>query len=350
MSLMDRIKKTSTIKEAAILERSAFFNEKDNISTSVPILNIALGGSLNGGITPGVTMWAGASKHFKTGFSLMMAKAYLDHFDDAVLLFYDSEFGSPQSYFETFGIDTSRVFHVPITDVEELKFDLVKQMKEFTREDHVIIVIDSIGNLASKKEVEDALDAKSVADMSRAKALKSLFRIVTPHLTLKNIPLVAINHVYKEIGMYPRDIVGGGTGGMYSSNQVFIVGRQQEKEGTDIAGYNFIINVEKSRFVKEKSKIPVSISYETGINKFSGLMEIALEGGFVVKPKNGWYAKVDLDTGEVIEKNYRLKDTNNAEFWNPLLNSEKFQKYIESVYKVDHNSIVGEQTDVEIVD
>jgi intein/homing endonuclease len=73
-----------------------------------------------------------------------------------------------------------------------------------------MIVIDSIGNLASKKEVEDALEQKAVADMSRAKQLKSLFRMITPHLSLKDIPMVVINHTYKEIGLYPKDIVGGG--------------------------------------------------------------------------------------------------------------------------------------------
>ena len=97
------------------------------------------------------------------------------------MLFYDSEFGSPQSYFGQFGIDTSRVLHTPITNVEELKFDLIAQLEELGRDDNVIVVIDSIGNLASKKELEDAINEKSVADMSRAKALKGLFRMQQHH-------------------------------------------------------------------------------------------------------------------------------------------------------------------------
>jgi len=129
-------------------------------------------------------------------------------YEDGVVLFYDSEFGTPQSYFETFGIDLDSVIHTPITDVEELKHDIMKQLKGIEREDKVFILVDSIGNLASKKEVEDALDGKSVADMTRAKQLKSLFRMVTPHLTLKDIPMAVVNHTYKEIGMFPKDIVG----------------------------------------------------------------------------------------------------------------------------------------------
>ena len=98
------------------------------------------------------------------------------------MLFYDSEFGSPQSYFKQFDIDTSRVLHTPITNVEELKFDMIGQLEALDRKDKVIVVIDSVGNLASKKEMEDAINEKSVADMSRAKALKGLFRMTTPYL------------------------------------------------------------------------------------------------------------------------------------------------------------------------
>ena len=124
MGILDKIKKNSTIKESAILSESKFFKKKDMIPTSVPIINVALSGRLDGGLTPGITMWAGPSKHFKTAFSLLMAKSYLDKYEDAALLFYDSEFGTPQSYFDTFGIDTSRVVHTPITDVEQLKFEI----------------------------------------------------------------------------------------------------------------------------------------------------------------------------------------------------------------------------------
>ena len=289
MSILDKIKKNSSIKDSAILAKSKFFTDKDMIPTSVPIINVALSGKLDGGLTPGLTMWAGPSKHFKTAFSLLMAKSYLDKYEDAALLFYDSEFGTPQSYFDSFGIDTNRVLHTPLTDIEQLKFDIMQQLTNLERGDRLIIVIDSIGNLASKKEVDDALEGKSVADMSRAKQVKSLFRMVTPHLSLKDIPMIVVNHTYKEIGLYPKDIVGGGTGSYYSADNIFIIGRQQEKEGTEVVGYNFIINVEKSRYVKEKSKIPVSVSFDGGISKWSGLLDIALESGHVIKPSNGWY-------------------------------------------------------------
>lgn len=340
MSILDKIKKNSSIKESAILSKSKFFTGKDMIPTSVPIINVALSGKLDGGLTPGLTMWAGPSKHFKTAFSLLMAKSYLEKYPDSALLFYDSEFGTPQSYFDSFGIDTNRVLHTPLTDIEQLKFDVMAQLSQLERDDKLIIVIDSIGNLASKKEVDDALDGKSVADMSRAKQIKSLFRMVTPHLSMKDIPMIVVNHTYKEIGLYPKDIVGGGTGSYYSADNIFILGRQQEKEGTEVVGYNFIINVEKSRYVKEKSKIPVAVSFDGGISKWSGLLDVALESGHVIKPTNGWYSKVDKETGEVEEKKYRIKETDTKEFWLPILKQKSFQSYVEDKYRVASGNIM----------
>ena len=209
-SIMDKLKKNSKIKETEILADSKFFTQKDQVPTQVPMINVALSGSIEGGLTSGLTVLAGPSKHFKTSFALLMAAAYLKQYPEAVLLFYDSEFGSPQAYFESFDIDTSRVLHTPITDVEKLKFDVVNQLEAIERGERVIIVIDSVGNLASKKELEDAINEKSVADMSRAKALKGLFRMVTPYLAMKNIPMIAVNHTYQEIGLFPKAIVSGG--------------------------------------------------------------------------------------------------------------------------------------------
>ncbi len=341
MSLLEKLKKNTTIKDSAILAKSKFFTEKDVVSTEVPMVNVALSGQIDGGLTPGLTMWAGPSKHFKTAFSLLMAKSYMDKYPEAVLLFYDSEFGTPIKYFETFNIDMDRVLHTPLTDIEQLKFDIMQQLQEINRGDKLMIVLDSIGNLASKKEVEDALEGKSVADMSRAKQVKSLFRMVTPHLTIKDIPMVVVNHTYKEIGMFPKDIVGGGTGSYYSADNIYILGRQQEKDGTEIVGYNFIINVEKSRYVKEKSKIPISVSFEGGINKYSGLLDIALEGNFVTKPANGWYAKVDRKTGEIGDKK-RFTETQTADFMEPLLADSDFKDYVRDKYAIAYGSIMGD--------
>jgi hypothetical protein len=210
MSLKERLIKNSTIDYTSILSESKVYNKKDMIPTPVPMINVALSGKIDGGLVPGLTVLAAPSKHFKTAFSLLMAASFLRKYPDGVILFYDSEFGTPESYFTSFGVPLESVVHTPVTDIEQLKFDAMKQLDELKRDDRVMIVIDSIGNLASKKEVDDALKQSSAADMSRAKQLKSLFRMVTPHLTLKDIPMVVVNHVYMSQEMYSKPVVSGG--------------------------------------------------------------------------------------------------------------------------------------------
>jgi len=331
---MQKLMKASKIKDTAVLSESKVYAPSALINTGVPMMNVALSGDIDGGLSSGLTVLAGQSKHFKTSFALLMAAAYLREKKDAVMIFYDSEFGSPQAYFDTFGIDTNRVLHVPVMNVEELKFDVVAQLEALDKKDDVIIVIDSIGNLASKKELEDTMNEKSVADMTRAKQLKSLFRMVTPYLSMKNIPMLAINHTYKEIGLFPKDIVSGGTGIMYSADNVWIIGRRQQKVGTEIKGYDFIINVEKSRFVREKSKIPISVTWEGGIEAYSGLLDVALAGAYVVKPSNGWYQKVDTTTGDVIGTKVREKDTLEPEFWESIFNETDFKEFTRKAFQI----------------
>jgi RecA/RadA recombinase len=336
---MDRLKKNSKIKAASELSTSKFFKARDLVDTGVPMVNVALSGDIDGGLDSGLTVLAGPSKHFKTSFALLMAAAYQRSNPESVVLFYDSEFGSPQAYFETFGIDTDRVLHTPITNVEELKFDMISQLEALDAKDDVIIVIDSIGNLASKKELEDALNEKGVADMSRAKALKGLFRMATPYLRMKNIPMLAINHTYKEIGLFPKDIVSGGTGIMYSADNVWILGRRQNKTGTEVTGYDFVINVEKSRYVREKSKIPVSVSWDGGVQRYSGLLDLGIAGGFVIKPSNGWYVRVDKSTGEMVGGKLREKETMTPEFWDPIFKDTDFKEFVRSSYQIGGESM-----------
>lgn len=343
MSLFDKLKASGSIKSATILSDSAIFNEKDMIPMDVPILNIAFAGRLDGGLGSGLTTIAGPSKHFKSNLGLVMMSAYLAKYPEAICLFYDSEFGISPDYVAANNIDTNRVLHIPVEHVEQLKFDISKRLEAIERGDKVFIFIDSLGNLASKKEVEDALDEKSVADMSRAKAIKSVFRIITPHLTTKDIPCVVINHTYEEQGMFPKQIVSGGTGIYYSSSTIWIVGRSQEKTTEGIVGWNFTINIEKSRFVKEKSKLIFSVNYETGINKWSGLLDLGVALGFVTKPSQGWFCAKGND------KKYRTADTNDAEFWDPLLADKEFQAAVQDKYMLAYRTLMNSDFDAEAV-
>jgi|ERR1035437_7648265 RecA/RadA recombinase len=344
MSLLEKLKSAGSIKSEVVSE-SAFFKPKEVTMTTVPIINAAFTGSLDGGLISGLTVIAGPSKHFKTNLALICVQAYMKKYPESVCIFYDSEFGVTPEYLVAHQIDCDRVIHIPVAHIEQLKFDIVKKLEEIGKKDRVIILVDSLGNLASKKEVEDAENEKSVSDMTRAKAIKSLFRIITPHLTMKNIPALVINHTYETQELYSKSVVSGGTGVYYSANQIFIIGRSQEKDGTDLTGYKFTINIEKSRFVKEKSKLAFVVDFDEGINRFSGLLELSLESGHVKKPSNGWYSRVDTTTGEIEEKKYREADTSCVEFWAPILTDQKFTNFVKNKYQLAVGSMMQEKED-----
>ena len=355
--LMDKMLKNTKLSGADILSDSVLFLEKEVIPTDIPAINIALSGDLDGGLRPGLTTIAGQSRHFKSSYALLMAGAYMKKHPDGVILFYDSEFGSPSDYFSSFGIDPARVLHIPIMNIEELTFDLAKKLETtnddgIKRGDKVFIFVDSVGNLASSKEAANAVDAHAASDMgTRAKSLKSFYRIITPHLNAKNIPMIVINHVYEEMKLYGKTIVSGGQGGMLSSDTVWIIGKSQEKDGTELLGYNFTINVEKSRYVKEKTKVPILVTFDGGISKYTGILPLAVEAGEVIKPSNGFYQLVDKSTGELIGNKIREKMTWSEDFLGVVLKRESFKVWIRDKYKIAQaNMIVSDSLDEDLED
>lgn len=336
-SLKARLLAASTTEHTAMLDESVIFNEKDVISTPIPMLNVAYSGSIGGGISPGIITWAGPSKHFKSIFALIGAASYLSKYPDAILIFYDSEFGTPKSYFDSLNIDKSRVIHIPVTTVEGLREDITNQLDVINRGDRVIFIVDSLGNLASRKETQDALDGSEKADMTRARVIKSLFRLITPHLRIKNIPFINISHTYKTLEMFSKDVVGGGTGVYYASDCIFIVGRQQDKDGKEIAGFNYTINVEKSRYVKEKSKINVAVRFESGIDKWSGLFDESLEANIIEKVTAQSYRVVGA------EKTFkRATVESDGEFWKEMLVSTNLADVIQEKYTLAHGQLISD--------
>jgi len=343
-SLMAKMLKSGASSAfASVLSESAFFNNKDVIQTDLPILNLAFSGSLDGGLVPGLTLFAGESKSFKTLLGLYCMRAYLNKYPEAIAIVYDSEFGITPEYLMAYNIDTSRVLHIPIEHIEQLKFDMVQRLNDIERGDKVFIMIDSLG-LGSKKEVEDALDEKSVADMTRAKALRSFLRIITPQLTTKNIPCIAINHIYKTMEMFSKNVVGGGSAPVYFANQIFIITKAQDATGQGatkvLHGFNFTINIEKSRFVREKEKLSFNVSFETGVNKWSSILDLALESGDATNPKKGYYDLVDPDTGEIlIDKPVKESGTENEDFLGVILKRPGFKAFVEKKFKLSPTSL-----------
>jgi RecA/RadA recombinase len=317
------------------------------------MLNLALNGKIDGGIERGLLMLCGASKSFKTCFSLELVASYLKEKPNAVCLFFDGEFGAKKSYFEKFGVPTEKVLHLPFSNIEELKFEMVNQLtNNIELGDDVICLVDSIGNAASLKELEDSKDQKSVLDMSRAKSLKSLFRIITPMLFLKRIPCIMVNHTMKTIDFFPVEIPSGGNGSVYSCSTIWMIGKNKLKEKEEHTGFKFLIKMFKSRdSVKEGSIFPITVRWENGIARWSGFDELAVQLGIIQKCKDGRSAAYQYESlnGEVLKVLAQDADTSD-EFWERIFKETDIQHRVECLYqfgKSTKDSLVFDTNDVD---
>jgi RecA/RadA recombinase len=336
LSIRDKLLKNSSITETSILKESKIFLPKDLLITDVPALNIALSGQLDSGMGPGLLQIAGASKRFKSKFALLIANIFIKKFPNGAILFYDSEFGTPNTYFNDFDNEAIKnIIHSPVTTIEQLKHDIIKQISEVSTKDgdKIFIIIDSLGNLSSRKEVEDAIkSAEQPVDMTRAKTIKSLFRLVGPLLPIKEIYLVVINHTYQTLELYSTEKVGGGTGTEYNSNGIWIIGASKNTEGQgadrELVGFDFNIKVEKSRFVKQGTKIPITVSFDSGIDKWSGLLQLGVEAGYIIKPTAQTYALAHKPEEAFKEK----KLVGNDAFFQSLLKDTDFPSWVEKQF------------------
>lgn len=348
MSLTKKfLKVASKNPNVSVLADSVFKHKEAVYSTHVPVINAMMSGDIDGGAAAGITMVVGDSRCFKSGFCLANVKSFLDEKPNGVCLFFDSEFGSG-SLFESYGIDQDRVVHVPFTNLEELKFTLVQMLEEVERGEDVIIYIDSISQVASKKEVEDTLDSKSVADMTRAKQMNSLFRMITPVLTMKSVPLFCINSFYADMSSpYAEAIIKGGKQVFLSCDTILMVTRSQDKDTEGLNGWFFNYSIMKSRFVKEKSKFSVNVRYDSGINENSSLFDWALESGIVYSEKQGFY-KLNM-VGWDGEKSWRRSALESEkQFFKDLKSNNTFKQWVRDKYKLESKALV--QTEESEVD
>ncbi|EHT1484491.1 hypothetical protein KXE51_003471 [Salmonella enterica] len=344
-SLMERMLKTAKkhSPEAEVLSKTTLLDKQVIASTGIPLLNIAWTGRPDGGIHSGSKQLVGDSRTFKTMFGLVDVKAYLDKHEDAICVFGDSEFGANQKYWDAIGIDMNRVVHVPIVSVENMQIVFMQMLNDAQRGEHIIFFIDSISQLPSTKEVNDAIKGEDKQDMTRARALNSFWRTVTVQLNMKNLLMVWINSYYDEIGNeYAEPNLKGGKQGFLSCDLIWFITRRQVKEDGDkeIRGWQFVINIMKGRHVKEKAKFPVTVLYEGGIDKWSGLLEIARALGYVELVSGSWYQRT-AKGGFNQEKETKLRKSQlGDDFWYPLLENPQFCDDIHSMYGISTGPVM----------
>jgi len=284
------------------------------VDTGSYAFNALLSGSLYGGVADNkIIALAGESATGKTYFTLGIVAQFLKNNPEGMVLYFDSEQAVTSDMFEGRGVDSKRVAVFPVATIEEFKtqcvniVDKVLEMDESERKP-MMIVLDSLGMLSTEKEVNDSAEGKNVRDMTRAQGVKATFRVLTMKLGKARIPLVMTNHTYDVVGAYvPTKEMGGGSGLKYAASTIVYLSKKKEKNADgDVVGNIIHCKLYKSRLTKENQQVDVQLNYDSGLNRYYGLTEIALNNGIFKKVST----RIELPDGTTaFEKNINENPT-----------------------------------------
>ena len=292
MSFLKKIVKDSGNKFACIVDDGIEGADVDGfIDTGSYAFNALLSGSLYGGVANNkIVALGGETSTGKTWFALSIVADFLNSNKEAIVLYFDTEQAVTSDMFAARGIDPTRVAVFPVATIEEFKIQCVSIVDKILEMDAaerkpMLIVLDSLGMLSTEKEVADSSEGKNIRDMTRAQGVKATFRILTMKLGKAKIPLILTNHTYAQIGtMYPTQVLSGGSGLQYAASTIVMLSKKKEKNAEgDVIGNIIHCKLYKSRLTKENQQVDVQLNYETGLNRYYGLIEIALTAGIFKK-------------------------------------------------------------------
>jgi len=252
------------------------------IDTGSYALNALISGSIYGGVPNNkITAFAGESATGKTFFVLSVLKTFLDKNPEGGVIYFDTEAAVTKAMMSDRGIDTSRVVIAEPTSIEEFRTSATRILTNYidTPEENkkpMMMVLDSLGMLSSTKELEDTESGKNARDMTKAQLLRGTFRVLSLKLAKANVPLLVTNHVYDVVGAYvPTKEISGGSGLKYAASSIIMLGKKKDKDGTEVVGNIVKASTHKSRFTKENKKIEIKLSYDKGLDRYYGLLELA---------------------------------------------------------------------------
>lgn len=273
------------------------------IDTGSFLFNAQLSTSIYGGVQDNkVTIFAGESATGKTFFVLAILKHFQDQFPDGIVVYYDTEAAVTKDMMSSRGVDIARVIIVEKSTVSEFKTHLLKLLAEYKKiakseRPRMMVVLDSLGQLSTTKEMSDSLAGKETRDMTRAQEIKAAFRTLQIELAGAYVPLLLTNHVYKTIGFISVDEASGGSGPKYAASATCMLTKKKDREGDEIVGNIITVKLHKSRFSREHTKTHVQISYDKGLNRYYGLDEFATDRKLFKKEKAGNSYKYILPDG-----------------------------------------------------
>ena len=284
--LKDIIKTTGN-EYAALVSDGVEAGDVDSfIDSGSYIFNALLSGSIYGGLPSNkITAIAGESATGKTFFVMGMVKSFLDQNPEAGVLYFESESAITKQMVVDRGIDPTRMVIIPVTTVQEFRTQAIKILdtyltKKESERKPILLCLDSLGMLSTTKEVEDTSDGKETRDMTRAQVLKAAFRVLTLKLGRAKVPMVVTNHTYDSMGsMFPTKEMGGGSGLKYAASSIIFLSKKKDKDGTEVVGNIVHCKNHKSRLTIENKMVDVRLSYEKGLDRYYGLLELAVKYG-----------------------------------------------------------------------
>ena len=298
MSYLKNLVKATGNEFASVVEEGVQAADVSGyIDTGSYILNALLSGSIFDGLPNNkITALAGESATGKTFFALGMCKQFLDDNPDSAVIYFESESAITKDMIESRGIDSSRIVIVPVTTVQEFRTQSIKIVDQYIEDQSdmkMMFVLDSLGMLSTTKEIEDTAAGSETKDMTRAQLVKGAFRVLTLKLGKAGVPLVVTNHTYDEMGLFAKKVMGGGSGLKYAASSIVFLSKKKEKDGKDVIGNIIHCRNEKSRLTVEHKMVDVLLHYESGLDRYYGLLDLALKYG--IFKKNG--TRVELPDG-----------------------------------------------------
>ena len=280
------------------------------IDTGSLVFNAALSGSLFGGMPNNkILALAGEYATGKTYFALGLVRYFFETYPEAAAGWYMSESAVTKDMFIERGIDPDRVMRSEIQTVEEWKFGMVKAVDLYLQIEEprppFLMVLDSLGNLSTNKELSDAEAGKDVLDMTRAKTIRSAFRTISLKIAKANMPLVVTNHTYAQMDQYKPRMMGGGGGLMYNADIIAFLSKSKDKDDKTKQIHGDIIHVEtqKNRFAAPFTKVDVYLNYQKGLDRYYGLMDLALKYNVIQKRSAGSKGNIyTLPSGEELKR------------------------------------------------
>ena len=291
MDLKKFIKESGNEYASIVEEGVAAGDVHSYIDTGSYLFNALLSGSLSGGLPSNkITALAGESATGKTYFALGMVKQFLDANPDAGVLYFESESAIPRELIESRGIDPKRMVILPVVTIQEFRTQAIKILDAYLEQEEqkpMMLVLDSLGNLSTTKELEDTAAGAETRDMTRAQIIKACFRVLTLKLGRANVPLIVTNHTYDVIGAYmPTKEMGGGSGLKYAASSIIYLSKKKDKDGTEVVGNIIHCKNQKSRLTVENKMIDVRLGYQSGIDRYYGLLEFGEKYGVFKRSGN----------------------------------------------------------------